>query len=116
MYSYKAIILSVTDGDTVRADIDLGMDTWKHNVALRLTGINAPEVKGEEREAGLKAKAFLETLLPFETEVIIYTQKDKSAGWGRYAAGIYLPNYEGMLQSVSALLVKAGHAVWKDYD
>ena len=28
MYEYKAVIVSVYDGDTVTADIDLGFEVW----------------------------------------------------------------------------------------
>jgi micrococcal nuclease len=116
MYSYKAIVRSVTDGDTIRADVDLGMDTWKHNVSLRLADIDAPEVKGEERKFGLEAKAYVENLLPVGKLIYVDTDKDKGAGFGRYKAWVYLGDLDDQGFSVNQQLVMAGHAVWKTYD
>jgi endonuclease YncB( thermonuclease family) len=116
MYSYKGIVRSVTDGDTIRVDIDLGLDSWKHNVPLRLADINAPEVKGEEKPEGDAAKAFLQELLPVGKKVFIDTDKDKGAGFGRYKAWVYLGDIDDEGFSVNQQLVMAGHAVWKDYD
>ncbi len=59
LYYYKAKIISVYDGDTVRVDIDLGLSTWIKNEKLRLARINAPELRGDEREAGMAARDFL---------------------------------------------------------
>ena len=53
LYHYKAFISAAYDGDTVTADIDLGLKTFVKGEKLRLNRINTPEVRGEEREAGL---------------------------------------------------------------
>ena len=45
LYTYKANIVRVIDGDTVVADIDLGFDVWLRKEHLRLVGIDAPENK-----------------------------------------------------------------------
>ena len=42
VYTCKAKIVRVIDGDTVVADIDLGFRTWLHGEHLRLYGIDAP--------------------------------------------------------------------------
>lgn len=52
MYEYTAIVREVYDGDTVTVDVDLGLCTWLHGQKLRLYGINAPEMRGEQRTAG----------------------------------------------------------------
>ncbi len=46
MYEYQARIISVYDGDTVNADIDLGLETHRL-IKIRLYGINAPEMTGD---------------------------------------------------------------------
>jgi endonuclease YncB( thermonuclease family) len=46
LYTYKAQITEVYDGDTVTADIDLGFHTWRRDEKLRLYEINAPEMRG----------------------------------------------------------------------
>ena len=56
MYEYKGYVTKVYDGDTITVDIDLGFDILFKNQKIRLSRINTPEVRGEEREEGLKSK------------------------------------------------------------
>jgi micrococcal nuclease len=88
-YQYKATIVSITDGDTVHADIDLGFNTWRRDEDLRLYGIDAPEMKKETMAAG---KAAREALLGriMGKEVILCTIKDRREKYGRYLAKIYI--------------------------
>lgn len=51
-YTYQAKIISVYDGDTCTAVIDLGFRI-SFEIKLRLAGINTPELRGEERDKGL---------------------------------------------------------------
>ena len=44
MYTYNAKCTRVVDGDTIDAEIDLGFDV-KINKRIRLSGIDAPEIK-----------------------------------------------------------------------
>ena len=76
LYHYKAVVRSVYDGDTCTVDIDLGLGTWVHGEKLRLYRINAPEVRGVEREAGLRSRDFLRGQID-DREVYIQTIKDK---------------------------------------
>lgn len=87
-YQYRAIITDVYDGDTVTADIDLGFDIWRRNERLRLYGIDAPEVRGEEREDGLKVRDDLARRLKGK-EVTICTIKDRTGKYGRYLVRIF---------------------------
>jgi micrococcal nuclease len=91
MYIYKAIVTSVHDGDTVRADIDLGFGIWIKNQPLRFYGINAPELKGETKEAALKTRDRLKELL-LNKEIIIETINDKKEKYGRWLAKITCNN------------------------
>lgn len=52
-YIYHAVVRSIYDGDTLRVDIDCGFNIWQRNVSLRLKGINAPEVRGEQKAQGI---------------------------------------------------------------
>ena len=61
MFDYAATIVSVHDGDTVRADIDLGFGCWIKNQPLRIYGIDAPELTTPE---GKLARDHAKTLLP----------------------------------------------------
>lgn len=79
MYTYKAKIKRVIDGDSIVIDIDLGFDTWIKDQSVRLHGIDTPEVRTKdplEKAHGKLAKAFVEQVLPEGAEVAITTVKD----------------------------------------
>lgn len=89
LYAYAAEITEVYDGDTVTANVDLGFNTWRRGEKLRLFGIDAPEVRGDSRPAGLVSRdALRERILG--KPVIICTIKDKTGKYGRYLAEIWL--------------------------
>lgn len=91
LYTYKATIMRVIDGDTVVADIDLGFNTVRRNEHLRLIGIDAPENK---TDAGKLATDALRSRIEGK-ELFICTTKTKRSGkeatgsFGRYLAEIY---------------------------
>lgn len=114
LYFYRALVKSVYDGDTCRVDIDLGLKTWIHNEKLRLLRINAPELRGEEREEGLKARDFLRQLIDGK-EVFIETKKDRQGKYGRYLAEIWLQQEDGNWLNVNDFMVQSGHAIYQDY-
>ena len=106
-YEYSAEIIKVYDGDTVTAIVDLGFSV-KMKMRIRLTEINAPEVRGEEKTEGLKSRDFLREKILNKT-VTIKTEKTRGK-YGRYIATIYL---EG--ENINELLVKKGLAEHKTY-
>lgn len=63
LYHYKAVIVSVYDGDTCTAVIDLGFKFYHNGIKLRLTGIDAPESRGETLEAGRASRDYLKELV-----------------------------------------------------
>ena len=91
LYTYKAKILSVYDGDTVTADVQLGFFVIAHKVKLRLYGINTPEIRGgtaETKKAGITARDWLrEKVLKAEQVTIKSFGRGK---YGRWLAEIYL--------------------------
>ena len=89
LYNYKAVVQSVYDGDTCTVDIDLGLSTWVRSEKLRFYRINAPELRGAEREAGLRARDFLRSQIEGK-EVFIQTIKDRKEKFGRYLAELWL--------------------------
>lgn len=104
MYTYNAKIIGVVDGDTVDADLDLGC--FVHTVArLRLLGVNAPELHGETREAGLRAKARLAELVEGKT-VVIQTHRDQREKFGRFLASIQTADGDA-----ADVLIREGHGV-----
>lgn len=88
MYTYRARVVRVIDGDTVVLDIDLGFDIH-HIKSCRLYGINAYELKDkdqEKRRLAIIGKTTLTAMLP--PEVIIESMElDK---YGRPLVIIYL--------------------------
>ena len=110
-YIYRARVVSIYDADTMRLDIDLGLNVWVANEPIRIMGIDAPEVRGEEKEAGIVARDFLREMLPAGTMVTIETFKDRKGKYGRWLAAVYYPP----VGNVAAALVQNGHAVWKEY-
>lgn len=88
-YQYRATVVSIYDADTIRADIDLGFNTWRRNEQLRLFGIDAPEMKGDDKEAGTISRDALRGRI-LNKEVTICTIKDRREKYGRYLAKIYL--------------------------
>lgn len=114
-FFYKANITAVYDGDTCTADIDLGLGVWVHKEKLRLHRINAPELKGDEKEDGLESRDFLRRLI-LNQEVCVQTIKDKKGKYGRYLAEIWLLDQaRNEWQNMNDLLVEKGYAVYKDY-
>jgi len=107
LYFYKAIVRSIYDGDTMRVDIDLGFNNWKMNEKLRLSGIDTPEIRGEERPYGLIAKDFVMERIPVGSEIYLLTEKDKSGKYGRYLATIF---YGENLNNLNEELLQAGMA------
>lgn len=87
MYQYRATVRSVTDGDTIRADIDLGFNIVMRNTVIRLAGINAPEVKTPE---GRVSKTYLTERLPKGTEILLVSHKDETEKYGRILGTIYI--------------------------
>ena len=67
MYEYRAKVLRIIDGDTLKLEIDLGLKTSTKQ-KVRLAGIDTPETYGvkknsEEYKAGMLSKARLALLL-----------------------------------------------------
>lgn len=55
---------------------------------IRFALIDAPELRGEEREQGLITRDYLRELIDSQ-EVYVHTEKDKTGKYGRYIATIY---------------------------
>jgi len=108
-FIYVGKVVSAYDADTIRVDFDLGLDVWVKKQIIRLHGINAPELRGAEKEAGYAARDFLREMI-LGKEVVIQTFKDKKGKYGRWIGEIWLNGV-----SVNKALVDAGHAVYKKY-
>lgn len=107
LYFYNAIVSNIYDGDTIRANIDLGFDTWIFDQKLRLYGIDTPEIRGEERPLGLLARDFVSERIPVGTEIQVMTQKDATGKYGRYLATIFFDSGRNLNEE----LIASGNAV-----
>ncbi len=93
LYTYRAYVINIIDGDTFTAIIDLGFE-FVTEQKLRLRGLDAPEIDTDE---GKKAKAFLESSLrgskPVKAEAIsvpILIKTSKSDKYDRYLADVFV--------------------------
>jgi len=125
LYRYRANITKVYDGDSVTADIDLGLGTWVTKQKLRLFGIDTPELRGDEEEKvkgraardWLKARLLykgleeLEDLVQISAAVVIETHRDKTGKYGRWLCTIWHPNLMGEWINLNQELINTGHAV-----
>lgn len=108
LYKYKATVVKVIDGDTIDVDIDLGFYTVLLKQRVRLYGIDAPEVRGKERFAGLESKSWLKQQI--ENKVIeLVTFKDAKGKYGRWLGIVYMAS-----KNVNQQMVELGLAVAKN--
>lgn len=97
---YKAEVIDVHDGDTVRLFMDLGFGI-KINLSCRLYKINAPELNTIE---GIRARDELKKRLPKGTIVDVY-----SFGWDKYGG-----RFDGVIceggDDINTWMVTSGYA------
>lgn len=103
---YRAVIKHWVDGDTCDVLCDAGLNDYPY-VTIRLLGVDTPETnRAASRDAGLRAKAFVEALAPVGTPCVIITEPDAMT-FGRYVATVVLADGTDIGQA----LLAAGHAV-----
>jgi micrococcal nuclease len=113
-YVYRAKCVSVYDGDTMTVDLDLGFGVWMKKQKLRLFGINAPEMRGEEKERGKISRDAVRGMAPEGCELVVSTHKDKKGKYGRWLASVYCTsksNPDGPMMCINDALVSRGLAV-----
>ena len=115
MYTYKAILDRVVDGDTIDVHIDLGFDVSVKK-RIRFMGINTPESRTrdlEEKARGLAAKDRVKQLL--EGCNTIQLNSHGVGKYGRCLGELFIDMVDGQekltLESINELLIKEGHAV-----
>ncbi|MBI3306290.1 MAG: thermonuclease family protein [Candidatus Omnitrophica bacterium] len=127
LYTYKAYVTEVIDGDTLKVDFRLGFGDRKGET-IRLNSIDCPEMDTPE---GRAAKRFVEARLSgceFITVKSIRTRKEK---WGRYLGHVFFEKKQSgrvynpvgndkistgstqatRLEYLNQLLLDKGHAV-----
>ena len=110
MYTYKAKLDRVVDGDTVDAYIDLGFDISVHK-RIRLAGIDSPESRTrdlEEKARGLASKDRLIDLLKYGE----FTLESKEVGkYGRVLGVLLIGDVNNNFININNTLVEEGYAV-----
>jgi endonuclease YncB( thermonuclease family) len=92
LYTYKAIVENIVDGDTLAVRIDLGFNVWVSQ-RIRFRGINTAELikggvpAGEVPGRGEQAKTFVQEKLKDIEFIVIKTYKTDM--YGRYVADVF---------------------------
>lgn len=103
---YRATVLSVYDGDTMTCNIEIGFDLYKLE-KVRLSGIDAPEMRGEERLEGIKSRdALRELTLGKQLRLV----NEGTGKYGRTIATLYLDTI-----NISDWMVRNGYAEYRTY-
>ena len=109
LFFYKAKVLRVIGGDTVKLDVDVGLD-MSRNLNVRLKGIRTPEVFGLDPESdeyarGIAAKKFVEERL-LGKPVWVHTFKNKTGKYGWYVGDVFFQDAAGKHVSIAKLLLE----------
>ena len=111
MYTYKAKVEKVVDGDTLDLLVDLGFRIH-HNVRVRLLGVDCPETRKAsdfEKSKGLEAKeftkAYVEKAMTDHGYIIVSTESTDK--YGRWLSQVRSPE-EGAL-TLTESLVRSNH-------
>jgi len=105
---YEAFVTDVYDGDTVTVNFKLGLGVHVDGQKIRLYGIDAPELRGEEREAGLVTRDKLRELI-LNKQIVIDTHGDKKGKYGRWLGTITIDK-DGQQVNVNEHLMQLGLA------
>ncbi len=87
MYEYMAYVTKVYDGDTITCNVSCGFGISLQKQKIRLANINAPEMRGAQREEAVKSRDALASKI-LNNNIILQTNKDKKGKYGRYIGTI----------------------------
>ena len=79
LYVYEVNTYRVIDGDSIAVVVHLGFDIHKKTV-VRVIGINTPEVRGDEKPAGVLVKDYVTDFLDGKTLYLQWIKDDKFGG------------------------------------
>jgi len=100
--SERVKVKRVVDGDTVDFELDLGF-RLSIQIRTRLARLDAPEIRGHDREKGLITKKFVEDFLKDTKDIKVVTHK--RGKYGRYLADIWKGN-----EHLNKILIEKGLA------
>lgn len=106
LYQYALKNVSAVDGDTLKADIDLGFGVSLTAKKIRLEHINCPEKNTPE---GVAAKEFTKTWVDNAAELVVNVKNHREDKYGRILGTV---THYG--ESLADILKFKGHGV--DYE
>ena len=105
MYTYKAKLDRVVDGDTVDANIDLGFDISIHK-RIRLAGIDTPETRTRDKEEKTKGLASKSRLIELLKKGSFILESNEVGKYGRVLGTLHIDDI-----NINETLVEEGFAV-----
>jgi len=84
LYTYRAVVERVIDGDTLKVRFQLGFGQW-HRETLRLRGLDCPELDTKEGQA---AKTFVQAYIKEAQTLIV--RSSRSDKYDRYLADVFI--------------------------
>lgn len=92
LYTYKAYVVNVIDGDTLKVEFRLGFGDRKGET-IRLNHIDCPEIDTPE---GRAAKRFVESQLASCEYITVKSVRTRKEKWGRYLGDVFFaPSLQG---------------------
>lgn len=108
LYTYKAFLEKVLDGDTLKLEFDLGFGN-RQRQTIRLNHIDCPELDTAEGKA---AKRFVESQLAQCDFITVKSVKTRKEKWGRYLGDVFYSKQKTSAPIyLNQLLLDKGHAV-----
>ena len=117
LYTYRAWVNRVLDGDTIEAVIDLGFG-FTTTQTLRFRAIDAPELPTRD---GVEAKEFVEKALQIpgngergtqaKAGTPVFIKTTHSDKYDRYLVDVFITDKNGEEQYLNNLLLEKGYAV-----
>lgn len=105
LYTYRAEVEKVVDGDTLRVIVDLGFGI-KTRQYLRFRGIDCPEMDTPE---GKKASDFVKARIRVASEIVLTSSR--SDKYDRYLADVFYANKNGKEVYLNNAFLENGLAV-----
>lgn len=114
MFRYRAEVRSVCDGDSVRADIDLGCGVWLRNHKVYLHGLDASTLSGDRPEDLAPSDWLQAAFFPDDGHsppVVMETRKDKLNNRLLATVWVMVRDQEGLLWvNLNESMIAAGYA------
>lgn len=98
-YVRRCRVTRVIDGDTLECDIDLGWGI-RMRERIRLIGVDAPEVRGPDREDGMRVKAEVVEWCNLPRQLWIRSIEYERGKYGRTLAVVFSADGEPSLNEL----------------